>query len=166
MTKTQISYADLAKKVGDMVLFNNHNEVDEDWYYGLIEQPLMTERLDAINEENRQYIVDSIERATDEGEKAKLTEELAEFDESGERASVTDFEIYQSYAITESGARFLINHTAELVSYSEKLGLWFWHIGHWGTSWTHVHTYITDWEYTEAVTTYDSHEEMMKLTAM
>jgi hypothetical protein len=113
MKTETISYATLAEKVGDMILFNNHNEVDEEWYYGIIEQPLMRERLDDIDRENS----------------------IADDDDEAERATVHDFEIYQTYAITEHGARLLINHTSELVSYSEKLGLWFWHIGHCGTSW-------------------------------
>lgn len=139
-----VSYSELAKRVGDIVLFNNHNTVDEDWYMGLIEQPLMRERLDVIDVENGIDVDDT----------------------HTERATVTDFEIYQSYAITENGARYLINHTAELVSYSKKLELWFWHIGHWGTSWNSVHTTVTDWDYTDDVRTYDTHHEMIGLAIM
>jgi len=162
MKKTQISYAELAKKVGDAVLFNNHNEVDEDWHFGLIEQPLMRERLDAMDEENRQYQLKRIEEATDAGEKAKLTEEMYDL----ELETVTNFEIYQSYAINQHGAEYLINHTAELVSYSEKLGLWFWHIGHYGTSWSGVYTTITEYDFDEDVELYYGHEELLKLTVM
>ena len=141
MTKKQVSYTELAEKVGDMVLFNNHNTVDEDWYMGLIEQPLMREKLDAIDAEN-------------------------EAGEDDDHASVIDMEIYQSYVVTENGARYLINHTAELISYSEKLELWFWHIGHWGTGWNGVYTTVTEWDYTEDVQTYTTHKEMTSLTVM
>jgi hypothetical protein len=144
MQKETITKSELAKRVGDMVLFNNHSNVDEDWYMGLIEQPLMRERLDEIDAENG----------------------IEPDDMDAERATVSDFEIYQSFAITESGARYLINHTAELVSYSEKLELWFWHIGHYGMSWDSIHVEVTTWDYTENVTTYDTHAEMTRLTIM
>lgn len=142
MKSERISYAELAKHVGDVILFNNHSELNNEWFYGLIEQPLMTKRLEEIDAENRQYAVDRINASTDEAEKAKLTEELAENDENGERATVTDFEIYQTYHITQRGAEYLFNHTAELISYDEKLDAYLWHIGHYGTSWTHVHTEV------------------------
>lgn len=140
ITKKEISYSDLADKVGSMVLFNNHSNVDTEWYSGLLEQPLMREKLDAIDAEN----------------------EAGELDE---HASVLDFEIYQSYAITPQGASYLINHTAEIVSYSELLGLWFWHITHFGTGWNGVYTTITEWDYTDDVQTYYTHEEMTSLIA-
>jgi hypothetical protein len=124
MTKTTVSYEELAKRVDVMVMANHlPNEVDEDWYSGIIQQPLMDLRLEELDKEN------------------ELTDEQRE---QGEGASVTDFEIYQTYIITQNGAEYLFNHTAELISYSEKLGLWFWHIGHWGTSWSGVHTDIVD----------------------
>ncbi len=157
MQKSQISYAELAKKVGDMVLFNSHNDVDEFWYNGLIEQPLMTERLEELNEENRQYEIERIAQSTDESEKAKLSEEL----EDMEQTSVYDMceSIYQTFAITPEGARYLFNHTAEVISYSEKLGLYFWHISHYGTSWSGVYTTVTDWEYNESPEWYAYSEE-------
>ena len=141
ITKKEVSYSDLAKKVGNMVLFNNHNTVDEEWYMGIIEQPLLREKLDAIDAEN-------------------------EVGEDDEHATVLDSDIYQTYVITPYGAEYLINHTAEIVSYSEKLDLWFWHITHWGTSWDGVHTVVTEWDYTDDVKTYYGHDEMVKLTVM
>lgn len=161
-TQTSISYAELAKRVGDMVLFNNHNQADPEWHQGIIEQPLMRERLDAIDEENRGYELKRIEESTDEGEKAKLTEEL----EDMENASVFDFEIYQSYTITQGGAEYLANHTGELISYSEKLDLWLWHIGHYGTSWSGVYTTFTEYDIDDDVERFYSHEDLMKLTVM
>lgn len=143
MKKVTMSYKELAEKVGDMVLFNNHSqyEVDKDWVYGLIEQPLMRERLDELDE---LAAADGIEDTMH---------------------SVIDFDIYQSFAITQFGAQFLINHTAELVSYSEKLDLWFWHIGHYGTSWSGVHTEVTylEGDDYDNITLYQTHEEMTSL---
>lgn len=120
MKKITVSYEELARRVGDMILANHlPNEIDEEWWCGIVEQPLMRERLDEIDEEN-------------------------EVDEDGEHATVTDFEVYQTYIITERGAEYLFNHTSEMISYGEKLGLWFWHVSHWGTSWSGVHTEIVD----------------------
>lgn len=120
MSKITVSYEEIARRVGDMIMANHlPNEIDEDWYSGIIEQPLMRERLNEIDEEN-------------------------EVEEDDEHATVTDIEIYQTYIITDRGAEYLFNHTSELISYSEKLGLWFWHVSHWGTGWSHVHTEIVD----------------------
>lgn len=143
-TKT-VSYEELARRVGSMILANNlPNEVDEDWYNGIIKQPIMRDRLDAIDEETRQDMQKAINEAIDESEKTKLIEELADWEENGERSSVTDSEIYQTYIISERGAEYLFNHTAETISYSEKLQLWFWHVHHWGTAWSHVQTIIVE----------------------
>lgn len=131
MTSKSISYSELAEKVRDMILFNNHAQGNDEWYYGLYEQPLMSRRLEELDDENT------------EG----MTEEEKEtyFDHHG-HVSVTDFEIYQTYHITPRGAEYLFNHTSELISYDEKLDAFLWHIGHYGTSWTHVHTTVYDLE--------------------
>lgn len=141
MITSQISYSELAKRVGDMILANNlPNEVDGNWFEGIIQQPLMDLRLEELDKEN------------------ELTDEQRE---QGEGASVTDFEIYQTYIITPRGAEYLFNHTAELISYSEKLDLWFWHIGHWGTSWGGVYTTVyTDDNYD----TYVENPAMLRYT--
>lgn len=52
------------------------------------------------------------------------------------------FEVYQYYIITESGARFLEEHTDELVYYHERLDMYLWGITHFGTSWDYVLTGI------------------------
>lgn len=49
-------------------------------------------------------------------------------------------EIYQYYAITESGADFLKRNTDEIVFYSEKCDLYIWGITHFGTPWDGVYT--------------------------
>ena len=144
MKTNTISYAELAKRVGDAVLFNNHSEVDEEWYSGLIEGPHITNRLEVMDIETHAEAVKAIDESTDESEKAKLTEELDDI----ERASIYDLatdNIYQTYAITQYGAEYLVNHTAELVSYSEKLDLHLWHICHFGTAWSGV--YVDVYEY-------------------
>jgi hypothetical protein len=145
MQKEQISYAELAKRVGDCVLFNNHNAHNEQWYETIYMQPLLVDALTSEDDETRAYMQEAIDRSTDEAEKAKLIEELQEWDEQGERASVLDAEIYQTYHITRSGAEYLLNHTSEMVSYDESLDAYLWHIQHWGTSWTHVHTTFYDY---------------------
>lgn len=128
MNKTTVSYEELARRVGDMIMANHlPSQIDDNWVYGIIEQPLMRETLDQIDEEN-------------------------EVGEDHEPASVTDIDVYQTYIITERGAEYLFNHTAEMISYSEKLGLWFWHISHWGTAWSGVHAEIVeDIDYNTAV---------------
>lgn len=148
MKTTQISYSELAKRVGDCVLFNNHNVVDEYWYEGFIESPLLRERMDARDTETRADKQKEIDESKDEAEKAKLIEEL---ENDFEPVSILDYagDIYQTYAINENGAEYLLNHTSELVSYSEVLGLYLWHIGHYGTSWTGVYTTLYEWDYEE-----------------
>lgn len=145
MTKTTISYSYLAERVGDAVLFNDHNKYNSEWWCGIYEQPLLREHLDAIDAENRQYALDRIADTVDASEKVKLEEELANDDENGEQASVLDSEIYQSYHITAQGAEYLLNHTAEIVSYDEDLDAYIWHIQHFGTSWSGVYTYVYDY---------------------
>lgn len=124
MSKITVSYEELARRVGDMIIANNlPNGIDADWWCGLIQQPLMTDKLAEIDAENG---------IADDGNTYE------------ENATVTDIEIYQTYIITDLGAEYLFNHTSELISYSEKLQLWFWHVSHWGTGWSHVHTQIDE----------------------
>lgn len=146
MKTEQIIYSELAKRVGDCILFNNHNAHNSEWWCGIYEQPLLRAALDSIDAETRADMVAAIEAATDESEKAKLTEELADWDENGERAMPTDAEIYQTYHITSGGAEYLFNHTSELISYDEDLDAYLWHISHYGTAWSHVFTTVHDFE--------------------
>lgn len=145
-TTKEISYSELSDKVKDSVLFNNHDSVDEYWYEGLIVSPLMQEKLDELDAERRAEALQEIAESKDESEKAKLTEELEDIDPT----TVMDLCegcIYQTYAITSEGARFLFNHTTEIISYSEKLGIYLWHITHFGTSWSGVHTTLHEWDW-------------------
>lgn len=163
MISKQISYADLSEKVRDMVLFNNHTEAEDDWISGLIESPHVTARLEALDEESRAEAQKAIDEATDEGERAKLTEELDDIETHGMYDLCES--IYQTYAITPEGARYLFNHTGEIISYSEKLDLFLWHISHYGTSWTHVYTMVHDWKSEETPDwyAYDT-EQIIKYT--
>jgi hypothetical protein len=122
MKKTTISYSELAKRVGDCILFNNHNANNEQWYETIYLQPLLQEKLDELDEEN-------------------------EVGEDDDHASVLDIEIYQSYHITRSGAEYLLNHTSEVVSYDETLDAYIWHISHFGSVYTTFTDYSDDNDY-------------------
>lgn len=63
-------------------------------------------------------------------------------------------EIYQTYIITEAGARELYNHTNETIGYNPELDLWLWYIHHFGTLWSGVHTDYNE----EAETKWDMYE--------
>ena len=60
----------------------------------------------------------------------------------GEDADGYPYEIYQYYIITAGGARFLEEHTDEIVYYNEDLDMYLWGITHFGTSWDYVLTDI------------------------
>lgn len=60
-----------------------------------------------------------------------------DIDEEGEY-----HEIYQWYIISDHGARFLIEHTDEIVYYHEEMDMYVWGITHFGTSWDYVLTDI------------------------
>lgn len=120
----KISYEELAKNyVKDMVLFNNIAVADEFWHNGLIVSPLLAEKIESDNLEHL---------AKDKSERG------------GDPITIFDYaeDIYQTYVISDMAALQLYNHTSELISYSEKLDLFFWHITHFGTSWSGVHTTI------------------------
>lgn len=60
--------------------------------------------------------------------------------ESGDEESEDGYfqEVYQYYIVTPSGAKFLEDHTNELVYYHEGLDMYLWGITHFGTSWDYV----------------------------
>lgn len=117
---TVISYRELADKLQGMVLCNNVTQVDEDtWHESFIVGPLLEQRIEELNDDP-DY---------------NFTED--------EPASVHDLAegcIYQSYIIDDEAARYLVNHTTELVTYSDTLDVFVWHVTHFGTSWSGVHT--------------------------
>ena len=53
-----------------------------------------------------------------------------------------DYEIYQYYIISDSGASILQELTDEIVYYNETLDMYVWGITHFGTSWDYVLTSI------------------------
>jgi len=68
-------------------------------------------------------------------------EEYIKDDETGE--DTEDFkEVYQMFAVNESGADYLIANTDELVYYNSELDTYFWAITHFGTPWSDVYTEI------------------------
>jgi len=122
MNTTTISYSELSKKyVRNAVLFNNLPSVDENWVFGFIVSPMLQNKIDKEQEEN-------------------------ENDDDSEPVSVYDYadSIYQTYMIDDMSALDLYNHTSEIISYSEKLDAFFWHVCHYGTSWDGVHTEVCD----------------------
>lgn len=130
MIKETITYAELAKRVGDMVLFNNHSEFNEFWWQGIYDATPLRERwLEILDNENTEGMSDE--------------EREQYFDDHG-HASALDSEIYQTYHITRGGAEYLLNHTHEIVSYCEELDAFLWHITHYGTSWEGVHADFYD----------------------
>ena len=68
-------------------------------------------------------------------------EEYYKDDETGEATEYFK-DIYQAYAINQSGADYLIDNTDELVYYNSELDTYFWGITHWGTPWSDVYTEI------------------------
>jgi len=131
-TKT-ISYAELSKNISDMILFNNLSTVDEDWAYGFIVSPMLEERM----------ADDDKERGIELG---------CNVEDIEEPTTVLDYaeSIYQTFIIDDSSALWLYNNTSELLSYSEKLDSFFFHVCHYGTSWSGVHTEVRDDDSAEA----------------
>jgi len=113
-TKT-ITYSELAKQVRDMVLFNQLNTVDDDWAYGFIVSPLLQQEMD---------------NDTEGGVDGEVN--IYDYAES----------IYQTFIIADQSALWLYNNTSEIISYSEKLDSFFWHVCHFGTSWSGVHAEV------------------------
>jgi hypothetical protein len=131
--KTEITnYAVLSERVRDAVLFNNHNVCDEEWYDGLITSPHVQDVIDALQKEREEENPDLAPEDVEQINIMDLCEDC----------------IYQTYAITPEGARYLFNHTSEIISYSEKLDLFLWHIRHWGTAWSGVQVAVYDWDET------------------
>ena len=58
MKTEQISYSELARRVGDCVLFNNHNAHNEQWYETIYMQPLLEKALDDENNELMEGLTD------------------------------------------------------------------------------------------------------------
>lgn len=110
-----ISYMELARRVGDMVLCNEITTVDENIY-------------DDIKNGNIDYCI-----------KHETREECEKDNDNCEFECI---EIYQTYIINKSGADYLIRNTNEIVLYSDLLNVYVWGITHYGTGWDGVFTDI------------------------
>ena len=134
MNKTTISYSELSDKyVRNAVLFNSLPSVDENWMFGFIVSPLLQQKIEQDDEELAK-------------EHGISPEELGEHSGMPEPTSIYDYaeSIYQTYMIDDMSALDLYNHTSEIISYSEKLDAFFWHVCHYGTTWDGVHTEVCD----------------------
>ena len=124
-TKT-ISYTELSKNyVKEAILFNQLPTADEDWAYGFIISPMLDDKM----------MKDTEEQAKDQG---------VNVEDLDEPASILDYAegIYQTFIIDDMSALRLYNNTSEIISYSEKLDSFFWHVCHYGTSWSGVHAEV------------------------
>lgn len=110
----KITYTELSKRVGDMVLMNTISSADNTLY---------------DNVENGFYY-DCVCGEEDCNIWGELEHEK------------TDTEVYQYYAISKNSAEYLKRNTDEIVFYSELLDIYFWGITHLGTSWDDVKTEI------------------------
>lgn len=111
----EISYEELAKRVGDMILCNEITNVDEN-------------------------IFDNIENG--EFEYCFVHNKKEECDDNPEKCEFESKEIYQYYIINKSGADYLKRVSNEIILYSELLDVYVWGITHFGTPWSGVFTNI------------------------
>jgi len=109
-TKT-ITYRELARRVGDMILCNKITEIEEDFF-----DHLESGELDYC--EKHDDVKDCTEKCEEQTRGYK--------------------EIYQYYLIMEGGADYLKRYTNEIVLFSPKLEVYVWGITHFGTSWDGV----------------------------
>lgn len=123
MENETITYTELARRVGNIFLFNKAPELDpEFWYEGLEngnkDQPCHVH--DPCNEDVRE-----------------ASEDACEFEEQ---------EVYQWFLVSPMGADYLKRRTEELVFYSEVLDEYIWGVTHLGTSWDGVELTLVDKE--------------------
>lgn len=114
--KEQVSYSELARRVGDCILNNElQSQLAGEYEFELFS-----------GEDTYCY-------------KHETKEECAKDDSACEYEST---DVYQTYIISQSGAGYLQRNTNEIVYYCEKLELYLWGITHFGTSWTGVFTQV------------------------
>ena len=112
MTKETISYAELAKRLDSMFLFNKAPELDQDFWYEGLENGTLDY---CVEHENSQ--------------RDKCLEGDCEFE---------NVEVFQWYLISSNDADYLKRNTDELVFYSNVLDEYVWGVTHFGTSWSDV----------------------------
>jgi hypothetical protein len=112
-----ITYKELARRVGDMVLNNQIHSAT----------PELLGEWECVNgSESYCY-------------KHETPEECEKDDHNCDHEYT---EIYQEYIIADSGADYLKRTTNEILFYNEKLDIYLWGITHYGTSWDGVTTSI------------------------
>lgn len=113
----EVSYKELARRVGDCVLNNIiHNETTEDG--------------------------DEQELFNGDDYRCNIHETVEECDKDSDKCDEDAKDIYQEYIITQGGAEYLQRNTNEIVYYNENLDMYLWGITHFGTSWSGVFTSI------------------------
>ena len=112
----EVSYSELARRVGDCVLNINIRNSDEfsDW--------------EVFNGETDYCYTHETKEECKADEYTNCNHEY--------------HDIYQDYIITESGAEYLERNTNEIVFYNSKLDMYVWGITHYGTSWDGVFTSV------------------------
>lgn len=111
-----ITYMELARRVGDMVLNNYVRQQSEDFESWELQN----------GSDNYCYVHETAE----------------ECEANDHKCDYEYNEIYQDYIITSGGAQYLEDNTDEIVYYNEKLNMYIWGITHYGTGWDYVHTDI------------------------
>ena len=115
MTTTTITYAELAKRLNAMKLFNKAPYLDEELY-------------------------DKIEN----GNLYDCECEKDNCDVWDEKHEKNEKDIFQWYLITPSDAEYLKSVTNELIFYSDVLDEYVWGITHFGTPWDSVEVNINE----------------------
>lgn len=117
-TKTeQVSYQELARRVGDCILNNElQSELAGEYEFELVNGSDM-------------YCY-----------KHEDEEECKKNDYTDCQHESVD--VYQTYIITQDGAEYLRDYTNEIVYHCEKLNIYLWGVTHFGTSWSHVYTSV------------------------
>ena len=113
-TKEVVTYTELARRVGDMLLCNKVAELENENLFD--------------NLQGGNYYDCACEKES--------------CDIWNEKHEKTDRDIYQFYLINDGGANYLIDNTNEIVFYSNLLDTYVWGITHLGTSWDYVTTEI------------------------
>lgn len=114
---TKISYSEIARRVGDMVLANElMPKLYSDYNFELFNG-------------KEDYCVEH-----------DTTEDCEKFNYND--CQFENYEQYQNYIISQSGAEYLARNTNEIVYYCDELGLYIWGITHFGTGWDGVFTSI------------------------
>lgn len=112
----EISYSELARRVGDCILNNQlRSELAGDYEFELF---------------NGQDTYCYKHESEDECQKYS------------DDCNYENVDVYQTYIITRDGAEYLKRNTNEIVYYNDKLDIYLWGIRHFGTPWNGVFTSI------------------------